>query len=131
MIVDSSALLAVALGEPDGAVYVDALDQAESPRIGAATLLEAGIVAARRMDPRVSRRLDALVSTSRAVVVPFDEEQARVARAAYRDFGKGSGHKAQLNFGDCLAYALASVTGEPLLYKGDDFAHTDIRSALD
>jgi ribonuclease VapC len=62
--------------------------------------------------------------------VPLDEAQARIAREAYRDFGKGSGHKAQLNFGDCFAYALARATNEPLLYKGTDFGQTDVKTAV-
>lgn len=64
------------------------------------------------------------------IIEPVTEAQVRVARVAYRDFGKGSGHPARLNFGDCFAYALAKVTGEPLLYKGDDFPHTDVEPAL-
>jgi len=79
---------------------------------------------------RRARRFDALCERIGMVVIPFDEQQARIAREAYRDFGKGSGHPARLNFGDCLAYALAKAMDEPLLYKGSDFSHTDVRSAL-
>jgi ribonuclease VapC len=74
--------------------------------------------------------LDDLIENSRIVMEPVTEEQARIARQAYRDYGRGSGHKANLNFGDCFAYALARVKREPLLYKGDEFIHTDIRSAM-
>ena len=77
-------------------------------------------------DPIASRRFDELVREAALVVEPVTEAQARIAREAYRDFGKGSGHPAQLNFGDCFAYALAKVSGEPLLFKGSDFSHTDI-----
>ena len=74
--------------------------------------------------------LDDLIENSKITIEPVTEEQARIARQAYRDFGKGSGHRASLNFGDCFVYALARVKREPLLYKGDDFVHTDVRSAL-
>lgn len=81
-------------------------------------------------DPVASRRFDDLVRTAGLVVEPVTEDEARIARDAYRDFGKGSGHPAQLNFGDCFAYALAKLSGEELLFKGNDFVHTDVRSAL-
>jgi len=81
-------------------------------------------------DPVASRRFDELVDTAELQVEPVTHHQARIARDAYRDFGKGSGRKAGLNFGDCFAYALAKSTGEALLFKGDDFAHTDVRPAL-
>lgn len=130
MIVDTSALVAIIEREPEGVPFRQALRAATRPRISAATLLEAAIVLDARDATGTSRSLDALVKTLRIAVVPVDEEQVRVARAAYRDFGRGSGHPAKLNFGDCFAYALASVTGEPLLFKGDDFGHTDVRFAL-
>jgi ribonuclease VapC len=71
-----------------------------------------------------------LVREAEIVIEPVTEEQAHIARQAYRDYGRGSGHPARLNFGDCFAYALARATGEPLLFKGDDFRHTDIASAV-
>ena len=80
-------------------------------------------------DPIASRMLDDLIDNFKIVVEPFTAEQAEIARQAYRDYGKGSGHRAQLNFGDCFSYALARVKREPLLFKGDDFVHTDVRSA--
>lgn len=130
MIVDASALIAIVKQEHDADAFSDRLRYAtDARRIAAPTLVEAGIVAD-AIGPTWGRRLDALVADTRLETVPFDLDLARVARAAYRDFGRGSGHPAQLNFGDCLSYALASITGEPLLYQGDDFAHTDIRSAL-
>ena len=81
-------------------------------------------------DPIASRTLDDLIDNFKIVVEPFTAEQAQIARQAYRDYGKGSGHRAQLNFGDCFSYALARVKREPLLFKGDDFVHTDVRPAL-
>jgi uncharacterized protein with PIN domain len=84
----------------------------------------------RPRDPIASRRFDDLVREASFVIEPVTEAQARIARDAYRDFGKGSGHPAQLNFGDCFAYALARAAGEPLLFKGTDFSHTDITRAL-
>ncbi len=77
-------------------------------------------------DPIASRRFDDLVREAALSIESVTEDQMRIARGAYRDFGKGSGHPAQLNFGDCFAYALAKETGEPLLFKGNDFIHTDI-----
>ena len=77
------------------------------------------------------RALDQFLLESRIAIASVTPEQARIARMAYRDFGRGSGHPARLNFGDCFAYALAIERNEPLLYKGDDFRHTDVRSALD
>jgi len=76
-----------------------------------------------------SRRFDDLVREANLIIEPVTEAQARIARDAYRDFGRGSGHPAKLSFGDCFAYALAKIAGEPLLFKGDDFAHTDIAAA--
>ena len=81
-------------------------------------------------DPVASRRFDQIVEVAQLAVVPVTGSQATLARAAYRDYGKGSGHPARLNFGDCFAYALATESGEPLLFKGDDFGHTDISPAL-
>ncbi|CAN5380002.1 type II toxin-antitoxin system VapC family toxin [soil metagenome] len=131
MIIDSSALVAIIKGEPDAEIYNRALLDAPSVRISAATLLEACIVADGYGSAIVSARLDDLLREVGAVVEPVTEAQTHIARSAHRGFGRGSGHPARLNFGDCFSYALAKQTGAPLLYKGDDFAHTDIRSALD
>lgn len=129
MIVDTSALVAVLRNEPDADLYIGALAGAV-PRMSAATFLETAIVIDGNRDPVLSRRLDELLSAIGMAIEPVTEDQARVARNAYRDFGKGSGHPAGLNFGDCFSYALAHATGDPLLFKGDDFGHTDIRPAL-
>jgi ribonuclease VapC len=95
-----------------------------------ANFFEAGIVLDSKRSTAISRKLDELVRSAGIHLTAVDEAQARIAREAYRDFGKGSGHKAQLNFGDCFAYALAKAQNEPLLFKGSDFAHTDVRPAL-
>jgi ribonuclease VapC len=98
--------------------------------MSAATFLEAAIVVDGSRDPILSREFDEFVAASGIAIEPVTERQARIAREAYRDFGKGSGHAAQLNFGDCFAYALAKDRMEPLLFKGGDFRHTDVRPAL-
>ena len=94
--------------------------------MSSANYLEAAIVVDANRNPLLSRRLDDLLLQTEIVVEPVTREQADIARAAYRDFGKGSGHPAALNFGDCFAYALAKSMREPLLFKGDDFSHTDV-----
>ena len=94
--------------------------------MSAANYLEAAIVVDANRNPLLSRRLDGLMVQTDMIVEPVTREQADIARAAYRDFGRGSGHPAALNFGDCFAYALAKAMREPLLFKGDDFSHTDV-----
>ena len=131
MIVDTSALIAILRAEDDASDMAHAIEKAQVRRISAANYLETAVVIDASRDPVASRRFDELVETAELHVEPVTHEQARIAREAYRDFGKGSGHKAGLNFGDCFAYALAKSTGEDLLFKGNDFGHTDITSALD
>ena len=130
MIVDSSALLAILRGEPEAHVCLVALDAAEDAKISAANYLETAIVVDSNRDAVLSRRFDDLLKTAGITIDSVTPEQARIARDAYRYFGKGSGHPAQLNFGDCFAYALAKQAGQPLLFKGNDFIHTDIEAAL-
>ena len=131
MIVDTSAIIAILRGEDDAEVYARALAAGDVRRLSAASYLECGIVLDRQRDPIVSRGLDNLLEEAEFVIEPVTERQARLARVAYADFGKGSGHPAGLNFGDCLSYALAQDLREPLLWKGDDFGHTGVRSALE
>lgn len=126
MIVDTSALIAILRAEPEAETIAAALATAQAPRISAANYLETAIVIDASRDPIASRHVDELFTMARLVIEPVTAEQAAIARAAYRDFGKGSGHPAQLNFGDCFAYALAKSAGEPLLFKGEDFSRTDL-----
>jgi len=130
MIVDASAIIAILRDEPDALSYAKVIASASSRRISAVNYVEAAVVIDGSRDPVASRRFDDLVRAVQLVTEPVTEAQARIAREAYRDFGKGSGHPAALNLGDCFAYALAKVTGEPILFKGDDFTHTDLTSAL-
>lgn len=130
MIVDTSALVAILKEEPDADLFTRALAIADSALMSAANFVEVAMVIDGRRDAVASHQLDNLITYTRIGIEPVDEAQARVARQAFRDYGKGSGHPAMLNFGDCFSYALASVTGQPLLFKDDDFGHTDIRSAL-
>jgi ribonuclease VapC len=126
MIIDSSALIAILRAEPEALACAMAIERATSRRMSAASFLEAAIVVDRGRDPIASRRFDELLMEAEIEIVSVTEEQARVARAAFRDFGRGSGHPARLNFGDCFTYALAKVAGEPLLFLGEDFSHTDV-----
>jgi ribonuclease VapC len=127
VILDSSAVVAILRAEPDAAVMAQAMDRAEACGISAVSYLEAAIVIDSVRDPIASRRFDDFFHESGIVIEPVTLGQARIAREAYRDFGKVR-HRAGLNFGDCFAYALAKEKGETLLFKGDDFCHTDIES---
>jgi ribonuclease VapC len=130
MIVDASAVVAILRSEPDAAALANAIQAAKAKRISAANFLEAAMVIDGSRDPIASRRLDEFMRDAEIEIEPVTEHQIHIARAAYRDFGRGSGHPAKLNFGDCFAYALAKDVGEPLLFKGDDFSHTDLEPAL-
>ena len=130
MIIDTSALIAILRAEDDASDMALAIESAPTRRISAANYLEAAVVIDASHDPIASRRFDELVDVAELRVEPVTHDRARIARDAYRDFGKGSGHKAGLDFGDCFAYALAKSTGEALLFKGNDFSHTDITPAL-
>ena len=124
MIIDSSALMAILQDEPGGEDCLRAA-AASRCRMSTATWLEVGIVADQRSTDH-GMRLDDLVAALEIALVPVDERQARVARAAYRRFGRGTGSPARLNLGDCFAYALSVTAGEPLLFVGEDFTHTDV-----
>ena len=124
-------MVALLRNEPEAAEFEVLLEKSPGNKISAASYVEAACVVDSIRDPLVSRRLDEFLSVAMCTIESVTEKQAVLARQAYRDFGKGSGHPAQLNFGDCFAYALAKDSGEPLLFKGQDFVHTDIRSARD
>jgi ribonuclease VapC len=130
VIVDSSALLAILFGEPDRERYAEALDAAPSARLSAVNLVEAAVRVDMGRNPIASDAFDDLIKEARITIEPVTAEQAYLARRAYRAYSRGSGSPARLNLGDCFAYALAKATGEPLLFKGDDFGHTDVEPAL-
>jgi len=129
MIIDTSAIVAILRQEPEARRFAEAIEAAPVRRISATTYVEIGAVIDGARDPVASRLVDELLAKAGIIIEPVTAAQARIAREAYRDFGKGSGHAAGLNFGDCFAYALAKATGEPLLFKGDDFSHTDMTAA--
>lgn len=126
--IDASALIAFLEDEPDAGRVVHAMLHAERLLISTATVVEAGIVVESRRGESGGRDLDLLIHRLGVEQVPVSSEHADLARAAWRQFGKGH-HPARLNFGDCFSYALAKATGEPLLFVGDDFAKTDIAPA--
>ena len=125
MVLDTSALLVLLLDEPEAEEFRAAVEEDTTRLVSAATLLETALVIEVRKGEPGGRELDALIHKAEVVVVPVDAEHVSEARRAYRRFGKGR-HAAGLNFGDLFAYALARTSGEPLLFKGDDFAKTDI-----
>jgi ribonuclease VapC len=128
MIADSSALVAIMLEEPEGHLFVIAIVRSPVCRMSAAGLLETSMILQTRRGIDGLRDLDLLIARSRIEIVPFTESQARLARVAFERYGKGR-HPAKLNFGDCMAYALARETGEDLLFKGTDFGKTDVAVA--
>ena len=128
MIIDTSAILAVLFGETDARRFEQAIASAWPRRMSAAGLLEAAIVVESRGGMAAGHELDRLLARAEIELVPVTREHADAARRAWRRFGKGN-HPAGLNFGDCFSYALAELTGEPLLFKGGDFPLTDVHSA--
>jgi ribonuclease VapC len=128
MVVDTSALVALLNLEPESARLAVAIESDPTRLISAATVVEAGIAIEARYGAAGGRELDLLMAKAGLSIEAVTAEQAEVARGAWRRFGKGR-HPAGLNFGDCFSYALAKVTGEPLLFKGDDFNQTDITAA--
>lgn len=130
LVVDTSAVVAFLRSEPEADGIEAALADAREIYISAFTVFEARVVLARRFGPHASADFELLLVKLRAEITPFDSEQADLAAGAYRRFGKGSGHPAQLNLGDCASYALARQLDLPLLFKGDDFGRTDLKAAL-
>jgi len=129
MIVDSSAIMAVILDEPDGDMFATRMVAAPVRRISAGNWIELSAVLTRRKDPALAVALAIFTAETELTIEPVTVEQAQIGEAAYRTYGIGTGHPARLNFGDCFAYALAKATGEPLLFKGDDFTRTDLVAA--
>lgn len=125
MVIDTSALAAIFFAEPERQTFLSAITTASRRLISAPTVLETGMVLESRQGESAGREFDLFVVRANLHVVPVDAEQADLARSAWRKYGKGR-HAAALNFGDCFSYALAKLTGEPLLAKGTDFALTDI-----
>lgn len=128
MIVDTSAILAILLGEPEARRFAEQI-ASERSRLSAASYLEIALRIDMLRDPARSAAVDALLEALAIEIVPVSVEQARLARRANQRFGRGSGSAARLNFGDCLTYALAQESGEALLFKGEDFRHTDVVAA--
>jgi len=125
MIADTSALIAILRDEPEAGLFVKTIVASNSRRVSAVSYVETAVVIDSSGSPIASRRLDDLLKQGQFLIEPVTEEQAHIAREAYRDFGKGR-HPAGLNFGDVFSYALAKVRSLPLLYKGDDFSQTDV-----
>ena len=128
MILDSSAVVAILRAELEASQFARAIQAAEPRRISAVSYVEAAVVIDSSKDAIANRRFDDFFRASQIALETVTAKQAEIARQAYRDFGKGR-HKAGLNFGDCFAYALAKELDEPLLFKGNDFRHTDVEAA--
>jgi ribonuclease VapC len=128
VIIDTSAIIAILRDEPDASAFAGAIARASKRRVSAMNYVEGAAVIDASRDPIASRRFDDLFREAELLIEAVTEPQARIAREAYRDFGKGR-HRAGLNLGDCFAYALAKVTREPLLFKGEDFSRTDVEPA--
>jgi ribonuclease VapC len=129
MVIDTSAIVALLFNEADADLYEASIADAEESCISAASVLECSLVLESRYGVAGSQKLEQLLHEQGVAIVPFDEAQLVLARAAYRRFGRGR-HAARLNFGDCFSYGLAKHLAAPLLFKGEDFPQTDIESAL-
>jgi ribonuclease VapC len=129
MVIDTSAVVAILFGEPEAEIFAEAIERAAVRIMSAASVLEAAIVVESELGDPGARELDLLLYQAGITVVPFSPEHLAAARHAYRAFGKGR-HAAALNFGDCFSYALSKSTGQPLLFKGADFPHTDVSRHL-
>jgi len=125
MVIDTSAFVAIFLGEPERQLLLAAILNAENRSVSAANVLEAGIVLEAKRGEAAGREFDLFLVRTGVHIVPVDEDQVEIARSAWRNFGKGR-HRAGLNFGDCFAYALAKSSGDTLLAKGEDFRLTDV-----
>lgn len=131
MIIDPSVLVAIIRGEPEARPFSELMQRASVLRMSAASYVELAVVVDGRKDPIASGSVDQLLRMYHVQIEPLTASQAQIARSAYQRFGRGSGHAARLNLGDCFAYALARDLGEPLLFKGGDFARTDIEIVIE
>lgn len=125
MVIDTSALLAILQDEPERRPFNEAIETASTRLVSAATYVECSMILESRFGAEGVRDLDHFIARAQITIAPVDAEQARIARDAFRKYGKGR-HRAALNFGDCLSYALSRVLDQPLLFKGSDFPHTDV-----
>ena len=125
MVIDTSALIAILQDEPERRAFNEALEAAETCAMSTASFVETSMIIESRYGPDGTRDLDLFLSKANITLIPVDADQAYIARQAFRQYGKGR-HAAGLNFGDCFSYALAKTLDEPLLFKGDDFAATDV-----
>jgi ribonuclease VapC len=130
IVADTSALIEIILDEPERDRFTASIAAAERVGISVATVVETRLVLHRRGGAKLTKAIDLLLASNRFEVVPVDADQADIAHAAFVTYGKGTGHPAGLNFGDLFSYALAKARGVPLLFKGDDFARTDIAAAV-
>jgi len=130
MIVDTSAIMAIVLREPNAEALSNALIEAKNPKMAAPTLVELQAVLSHKGEVTLTNRTERLLHAYEITIEPFSVEHADIAGRAYRDYGRPSGHPAALNLGDCFSYALAYANDEPLLFVGQDFIHTDITPAL-
>jgi ribonuclease VapC len=125
MVIDTSAIVAILFGEAEAVVFAESIEQDPVRLVSAASVLEAAIVVESELGEAGGRELDLLLYKAEVTIAPFSPEQLAAARHAFQVFGKGR-HAAALNFGDCFSYALSKTTGEPLLFKGEDFSRTDV-----
>ena len=130
MVIDSSALLVLLLGEPETERFVAAIAADTERLLSAASYLETAIVMVSRFGPQGLEKLDRLISELSIDIAPFNAEQARLGIASFQQYGRGTGHPAALNYGDCFTYALAKFTEHSVLFKGNDFSRTDLMSAV-
>lgn len=129
MVLDSSAVVAILFDEPECRAFSEAIEADPRRLISAASLLESALLVEARRGEIAGRELDLLIHRAAVVTTPVDADQVEIARRAWRRYGKGR-HRAGLSFGDCFAYALAAASGEALLFKGADFAATDVVAAV-
>jgi ribonuclease VapC len=128
MVIDTSVLIAILFLEPDRRYYQEQIERASYKQVSAVSYMEAGMVLTSRFGSNAEMALDELLTKAGVTISPVNGTQAKLALAAFREYGKGR-HPAGLNFGDCFSYALAKSSAEPLLFKGSDFARTDITVA--